>query len=188
VKWEKCGEIEETGKEVAMADYLEQIDRIIAEHQMIKGHLKMGGDSTSDQEALITLKSARSEWTPQRVDIMSEKMNKLRQTIASLREGLLNHFQLEEDILPPILGKILIQALLRDHKEIMGKINEINSTIASARLEELSPDELATKDAGLSQMTASLSRLIEGHAEKEEQMLDMAKQVLQDEVTKSDQL
>jgi hypothetical protein len=171
-----------------MADYLEQIDRIIAEHQMIKGHLRLVGDSTSDQEALITLKSARSEWTPQRVDIISEKMNKLSRTVGSLREGLLNHFQLEEDILPPILGKILMQALLREHQEIMGKISEINSIIASPRMEKLSQDELAKQDTVLSQMTVNLCRLIEGHAEKEEQMLDMAKQVLQDEATTSDQL
>lgn len=171
-----------------MIDYLEQIDRIIAEHQMIKGHLRLVGDSTSDQEALITLKSARSEWTPQRVDIISEKMNKLSRTVGSLKEGLLNHFQLEEDILPPILGKILMQALLREHQEIMGKISEINSIIASPRMEKLSQDELAKQDTVLSQMTVNLCRLIEGHAEKEEQMLDMAKQVLQDEATTSDQL
>ena len=170
-----------------MAGYLKQIDRIIAEHQMIKGHLQLVGDSTSDQEALITLKSARSEWTPQRVDIMSEKINKLSQTVGSLREGLLNHFQLEEDILPPILGKILMRALLREHEEIMGKISEVNSMLASTRLAELSQEELAAKDTALSQTTNSLSRLIEGHAEKEEQMLDMAKQVLQDETTSSDQ-
>jgi hypothetical protein len=169
-----------------MVGYLEQIDRIIAEHRMIKGHLKLVGDSTSDQEALIALKSTRSEWTPQRVDIMSEKMSKLSQTVGSLREGLLNHFHLEEDVLPPILGKILMRALLREHQKIVNKISEINSIIADARLEELSQDELAAKDTGLSQLTVSLSRLIEGHAEKEEQMLDMAKQVLQEDTTKND--
>ena len=163
-----------------MSASLAQINRIIDEHQSIRGHLKLVGDSVSDQEALTTLKSVRSDLAPHQTAMMSEKLKKLQLTVSFLKEGIRNHFTLETKVLPPILGKVLMQALLREHQEIIKRIDETQSMIADTRPEKLSHDGLSSKEADLAQMTNSLCRLIEEHAEKEELMLEMAKQALQE--------
>jgi len=160
---------------------LSQINRIFEEHQAIRANVRLVGESVSDQEALNALKSARSDWAPQRTNITSAKLNKLKQTTSFLKEGLVNHFNLEAEVLPPILGKVLMQALLHEHQEIMTEIDTTSTTIANTHLEGLSQDDLITEEANLTQMTNHLSRLIEEHAEKEEMMLEMVQHLLREE-------
>ena len=84
-------------------------------------------------------------------------------------------------MLPPILGRVLMQALLHEHHEIMTEIVTTSTTIANTHLEGLSQDDLISEEANLTQMTNRLSRLIEEHAEKEEVMLEMVQHVLREE-------
>ena len=161
-----------------MPDYLARIKEIIEEHRTIGSGVKLVGDSVSDQEALASLKSVRSDWVPDRLDLMSEKQRKLKQTMNFLEEGLRNHFSKEEDMLPPLLGELLTRSLLLEHQEIVGKIDEIRLVATDSKLDGLSEAELESLDAEAKQKIGDFSHLIEEHAEKEEIMLDMVARAL----------
>ena len=55
-----------------MQDKLAIIKRIIDEHQTIKEHIKLVGDSVSDQEALTALQKAHADFIPGRLEVDSE--------------------------------------------------------------------------------------------------------------------
>ena len=163
-----------------MQDKLAIIRRILDEHQTIKGHLKLVGDSVSDQEALAALQKAHADFIPGRLEVVSEKQRKLQQTMSALEEGLKNHFAFEEKSLPPLLGELLMQALVLEHREIRNEIDEAKSTVESIKLEGLSREELLSKESHIQQMIDNICQLVEEHATKEEAILEMVQRALED--------
>ena len=163
-----------------MADYLAKINEIIAEHQTIRGHVKLVGESIGDQEALLSLQRVRPDWIPGRMEILSEKQNKLTQTISSLSEGLRNHFAKEERLLPPILGEFLMQALILEHREIGKTTEEASAMAADTGMEGLSREDLISRETEIQQKISYLCNLIEEHASKEELMLEMVQRALEE--------
>jgi hypothetical protein len=161
-----------------MPDELAIINRVIEEHATIKGHVKLVGDSVTDHEALASLEKARADWIPGRPEILSEKQKKLQQTISSLEEGLGNHFALEERSLPPLLGELLMQSLVLEHRKIKKEIDVVKSMAAGIKLEGLSRDELLAKESQMQQMVDKLHQLVEEHATREEIILDMIQSAL----------
>lgn len=161
-----------------MSDYLAEIEKIVEEHQTIRDGVKLVGDSVSDQEALNSLRSIHSDWVPGQPELLPEKQNRLRQTVSFLDEGLRNHFAAEEKVLPLVLGEFLMQALRLEHQEILEAISRAKSVTADTKLEGLSQEELMSKDLEMKNVVNNLSHLINGHAEKEELMLEMVKRVL----------
>jgi hypothetical protein len=161
-----------------MPDELAIINRVIEEHATIKGHVKLVGDSVTDHEALASLEKARADWIPGRPEILSEKQKKLQQTISSLEEGLGNHFALEERSLPPLLGELLMQSLVLEHRKIKKEIDVVKSMAAGIKLEGLSRDELLAKESQMQQMVDKLRQLVEEHATREEIILDMIQSAL----------
>jgi hemerythrin len=164
-----------------MSDKLAIIRQIIDDHQTIRGHVKLVGDSLTDREALLALEKTRSDWIPGRREILSEKQNKLQQTLSFLDEGLKNHFAYEEEALPPLLGELLMRALILEHQQIQSKINEVKSMAANTKLEGLSREELLAKESYIQQVVESLSQLIEEHTTKEETILEMVQRALEEQ-------
>jgi len=161
-----------------MVDNLAIIRRIIDEHQVFKGHVKLIGDSISDYEALAAVAKARADLIPGRLEALSEKQNKLRQTMSFLHDGLENHFAFEEQVLPPLLGELLTRALILEHQEIRDEINEAAPLVINTRLEGLSREELLSTESHIQQVIDSLCHLVEEHATKEEAILEMLQRAL----------
>ena len=163
-----------------MLDNLAIINRVIEEHQTIRQHVKLVGDSVSDEEALASLERARADWIPGRPEILSEKQKRLQQTMSALDEGLKNHFAFEEKTLPPLLGELLMRALTLEHQEIKEKLGEAKSIAADTRLGELSRDELLSKESHMQQMVDSICQLVEEHATREEIILTVIQRALEE--------
>jgi hemerythrin len=164
-----------------MQDKLTLVKRIIDEHQTVKQHVKLVGDSVSDQEALNALQKEHSNFIPGRPEIISEKQKRLQQTMAFLEGGLKNHFDFEEKVLPPLLGELLTQALALEHQEIKRQIEEDKSTVTNIRLEGLSREELLEKEAYIEEVIDALLQSIEGHAAREETVLGMLQSALENQ-------
>jgi hemerythrin len=164
-----------------MQDKRTLIKRIIDEHQTIKQHIKLVGDSISDQEALNALQKAHSDFIPGRPEIISEKQKSLQQTMAFLEDGMKKHFDFEEKVLPPLLGELLGQALALEHRDIKRQIEADKATVANIRLEGLSREELLEKETYIEEVIDALLQLIEGHAAREETVLGMIQSALEDQ-------
>jgi len=164
-----------------MLDSLAIINRILEEHQTIRGHIKLVGDSVSDEEALSSLEKARADWIPGRPEILSEKKKKLQQTINALDEGLKSHFAYEEKTLPPLLGKLLMRSLLLEHQAIKKEIEEAKSAVANIKQEGLERDRLLSEEARMQQMVDDICQLVGEHAIKEDTVLTMVQMALKGE-------
>ena len=163
-----------------MEDKLAIINRIIEWHQTIRGHVRLVGDSISDEEALLALEKARLEWIPGQLEVLAEKQKKLQQAMGFLDEGLQNHFAYEEQVLPPLLGELFMRALILDHQEIRKEISETKSITAAAKLEGLRREELLSQESNIKQTIQGVCQLIEEHAIREETILEMLQRALQE--------
>jgi len=162
-----------------MADNLKIVNRAIEEHHTIRGHVKLVGDSVSDLEALFSLQKARPDWILSSTDALSEKQDKLQQTISALEEGLKNHFSFEEKLLPPLFGKFLMQVLILEHREIKKSIVDTKSLLANTKLVGLNQRELLSQKAHIQKKVEDILQLVEEHAGKEETILKMLQKALQ---------
>ena len=163
-----------------MSSNLETINRIIDEHRTIGEHIKLLGESITDEEARNVLEAARADWIPGRPEILSEKQNRLQKALSSLKEGLKNHFTFEEQALPPLLGELLMHAIVLQHREIERELASASSLVSTTQLEGLNREELLAEESRMQQRITVASRLVEDHAAKEEMILDMAQMALRD--------
>lgn len=167
-----------------MSDGLDILRKVIEQHRAIEGQIELVADSISDQEAVVSLERAQPDWIIGRPEILSERQNKLKQIINSLDEGLKNHFAYEEKALPPLLGELLMRALMLDHQQIREQIDEAKSIVADTRLVGLSREELLTKESDMRQMVNNVCQLIKGHAAREEIILGIVGRELEEPGTK----
>ena len=163
-----------------MSDNLAIINSTIHEHHAIRGHVKLVGDTVADLEALFTLETERLEWTVGSPEVISEKQRELQQTMSFLDEGLKNHFAYEEKVLPPLLGELLMRALILEHRGIKKQIDEAKNIVSHTKLEGLSQEELLSKKSDIKQTIDSVLQLVEEHATREEAILKMVKRALED--------
>lgn len=164
-----------------MSNSLATIKKVIEEHQVIRRHLKLVGDTVSDREAVSNLEEARIDWIPGRPQSLVEIRENLQQALNSLDEGLKNHFAFEEKNLPSLLGELFMKSIRLDHQEIRKALQQSKTMSTDTRLMGLSRDELMHKEAETQQTISNLIQLIEDHAAKEETLLEMLLRVLEKE-------
>lgn len=163
-----------------MPDSLAIIKKVIEEHQLIRSHLKLVGETVSDREAVADLEEARTDWIPGRPQSLVEIKESLQQALSLLDEGLKNHFAFEEEALPPLLGELFMKAIRLDHQEIMKALQQAKTMSTDTKLVGLSRDELMHKEAETQQTINNLCQMIEEHASKEETILEMLQRVLEE--------
>ena len=163
-----------------MLDNLAIISRVLDEHHTIRGNVKLVGESVNDLEALFSLRKAYADWTQSSIDTLVEKQKKLQQIVSFLEEGLKNHFAFEEKALAPLFGELLMQALIFEHREIKGRLEEAKSVVADTQLVKLSREELLSKKSHIQQVISGICQMVEEHATKEEIILKMMKVALEE--------
>jgi len=163
-----------------MLDALAVINRVIAEHHVIRKHVKLTGDAVNDIEALFTIQRTQSGWSQSSITALTEKLTQLLQAFSFLEEGLKNHFSFEEKALPPLFGDLLMKAILHAHHLISKQLESTKTTIANTKLEGLNQRELLSKRSIIQQNINNLSQVVEEHAHHEEIILDIMKKALEE--------
>ena len=163
-----------------MPDALEVITRVISEHRKVTEPLKLIGDTMNDIDAIFTLWTTqyKAGWSATSVTKLIDKRGELLQTINLLEDGLKNHFDYEEKVLPLVLGELLMKAILREHQEILGQIENAKTTLIN--LEGLNQDELFSKRTEVQQSINNLCQTVEDHAHQEETTLNMMKKAIEE--------
>lgn len=162
-----------------MSDALTIINKVIAEHQLVREHVKLTGDRVNDIEALFTLHKAHSGWTQSSSQTLITKQNELQQAVSFLEQGLKNHFAFEEEALSPLFGELLMKALRLEHEKFRRQIASAKAMLATTKLEGLGQQELLAKKSQIQQAINDLCQMVEEHAGHEEIMLKMIKKALE---------
>jgi hemerythrin len=160
-------------------DKLEIINRVIDEHQITGGHIKLVGESIADLEAVLTL-GIEGFSISDSLKVTTEEIGQLQQTISALSEGLENHFAFEEKFLSPVLGRLLTRALVIQHKVIKGQIDKAKSMVFDLKPDGQSQEEIVSKKADMRNIINALLQLIEEHTTRERVILDMFKMALEE--------
>jgi len=171
-----------------MPDALEDITRVISEHRTIREHTKLAGDTMNDIGALFNLQTTQYQvgWSLTSVTALKKKLDQLLQTINFLEDGLKNHFGFEEKVLPLLFGELLMKAILREHHEILGQIENAKTTLINFK--GLDQGELFSKRSVVQQIINNLCQTVEDHAHHEETALNMMKKALEENTAYRDWL
>jgi hemerythrin len=161
-----------------MADALNIINKVIAEHYNIKENLKLTGESVTDIEALFSLRKAYSGWSQSTIQELTDKQKHLMQAISALEQGLKRHFSFEEKSLPPLFGETLMKALLYEHREIARQIENVKKILSEFTAHGKNQQELLSKKSEIQETISHLLQMIEEHANHEEIILKMIKKSL----------
>ena len=163
-----------------MSDALEVITKVISEHLKITDHIKLAGDTISDIDALFALQTTqyKAGWSMTSVTDLKKKRDQLLQTINLLGDGLKNHFDYEEKVLPLLFGELIMKAILREHHEISGQIENVKTTLIN--LEGLDQDEFSSKRSVVQQSINNLSQTVLDHTHHEETFLNIMKKAIEE--------
>jgi hypothetical protein len=164
-----------------VADNLEIINRVIAEHRRIRENIGLTGQAVNDLEALFSLRKSFSGWAQSSIESLTEKRNHLQEVIDSLERALDKHFGYEELTLPPLFGKYLMNALIIDHKQIKEQMESIRKTLSDTAVDEPGRKELLLKKSDMEQSIIDVCQAIEEHAGHEEVILNMLRRSLEAE-------
>jgi hypothetical protein len=167
------------GKEAVMDDLL-LIKRIMDEHRLIRNNMKLVGESLNDREAASGLQKMREDMMVDVKSTAAEKQSKIEEALAVLEAGLKNHYAFEEEYLPPLLGELLMESLVLEHKQLLEKLGQVKSVIENVKLEKLSRNEQLNEEAVMFGLLNRIIREKEGHINREEAILEMLQKVLEE--------
>lgn len=164
-----------------MENSLSIIKQVIEEHGSIREHLKTAGNTINELESIQSLQKIRRDGPPNQIEILPDKLRELQQSISSLEAGLGNHFEYEEKVLPPLLGELLMRALILTHQQIRKEINEVKSITSNLNLQGLNHEwSLASTRTLIYPKIDNIYQMIKDHSSKEEMILEMVQLVLQE--------
>jgi hypothetical protein len=158
---------------------LKILDRVIAEHQIIRRNLQGVQSSVTDYDAFYSLQQAQSGLAQSAVEKLSEEKTNIMASLSRIKKGLDNHFAFEESALPPLFGEVFMKALLVVHAEIKEYMAKAIVMVEQAPVEGADQKEILDHKSNLQAATTNLGEMIEEHANLEEQMLRMLKKAFQ---------
>jgi hypothetical protein len=73
--------------------------------------------------------------SPDKLRAVSAKRRSLVQAMGYLEDGLKNHHLHEDNVMPPLVGDLLWQAIRLEHEEMLEYLDKIDSLLLNAGIE-----------------------------------------------------
>jgi hypothetical protein len=147
------------------------VDNLLGEHAAIRGHLDLVIGLTREWKRFLRSYGPVSKSQKKLRDI-SEKRVSLIQAMGYLEDGLKNHHKHEDEVMPPLIGELLMRAIRIEHSEILEFFIKINSLLVNANLELF-----LEKGADVMNSIEELSSLASAHSSKEDGILFFLKKL-----------
>lgn len=160
--------------------FLEIIQRTIEEHRKVRSDVGVVGHAANDMEAMFSIQRSHAGWAQGSLEALPQSIERLRQAVEVVNEGLRRHYGFEEQYLPPVFGETLMKALVLEHGEVRGKLSACVTSI-NADVGGMAQEGLLTYRSGVQQAIGDLMQSIEAHASREEVVLHMIARALEAE-------
>jgi len=151
-----------------VADELIVIERIMHEHEAIRGHMNQVYNMMNEWEETCPEESA--ELNSQELHFWSDKQNNLKQTINYLEDGLRNHHEQEDEKMPSLVGSPLMEALRIEHYEMIKQLGEINFILLNVNAQGL-----VANGSYLKMIIDNMCQLVNSHCCNEDVILQLLK-------------
>jgi iron-sulfur cluster repair protein YtfE (RIC family) len=119
-----------------VADTLELIDQLIAEHKVISNKTQSLEDAANDAKLMSELTVARETFVPGRLD-QAKRLQKLEEMLLAIDTSLENHFNREETVLLKAVEdrgdlKLIesLNALLFEHSDLRSRLDHAKMRVA----------------------------------------------------------
>lgn len=149
-------------------DVLTIIENLSQEHEAIEWHMKSVGVLARDWMGMDW--DDQTSLSHEQLQTLNSRCLNLKQTMHSLEEGMRNHWDHEEKVLPDLIGPQLMKSISIEHDEIRRQMREINYALANS-----TPQELLTSRDYLESIISHLCHLINEHEKKENTVLQLIK-------------
>jgi hypothetical protein len=103
-----------------------RFEKLMHEHETIQANVRLISGLADDLIALSNLKESFTDFSPYQLNYLGDKRLNFKRAIGSLKDGLLDHHNREEEIIRPLLGKPLMKAIKKDCQDILEKLIEID--------------------------------------------------------------
>ena len=151
-----------------MADELTIINKLIQEHEGIRGHMKAVSRLAEDWTGMEW--DDLSNLNHEQLQALNTKCFNLKLTMGYLDEGLKGHWAHEDQVFPDLIGNPLLKSIHIEHGEILKQMREIDFVLAKS-----TPQEFLANRAYLNHLISYLARLISEHETKENTILQLLK-------------
>jgi len=161
-----------------MKEALELIDRIIEEHKQITQEGRTIQQVSSDYEAGLKLGEAKEGFIPGGLDGQKRYLQNLQESLETISQELLAHFEREEKWLLAAFekhgGQMLaaaLRGLLQEHQELKKRITKSIDDVAGLASEGLSREVWEGQAWGIRTYISHTLKLLEAHAQSEHELL-----------------
>jgi hypothetical protein len=150
---------------------LEIINKVMDQHKVLLGQINSISETMSDKDALLQLDKAQAELSVNFRRSLAERRASLVESLNAIEKGLKNHYDFEEEMLPPLLGKLLIEALTIEHKNLIAQMQKVISKIGKIKLEGLNHESEISQEAIMRKLLNTLRDKKLDHQKREEAIL-----------------
>lgn len=109
-----------------MLDISARFERLMQEHEAIQANIRLISGLVDDLNALSNLKESFTDLSQYQVNYLRDKQLNLKRAITSLKDGLLEHYSREEDLMRPLVGSPLMRAIKRENRDTLERLSDID--------------------------------------------------------------
>ena len=171
-----------------MNEVLDMVNSIIEEHKEIEKIIQGTEQIVNDFGAMVEVKTATDIYEPASTDSERRSLERFRESLKKVEEGLDAHFHREETSLLKAFeergGIVLasaLNALLKEHEEIRNRLTKLEHDAAELAERESLRQSWHGKAYGMRVYFVHTRSLIEAHARSEQELFQAVKEKLAQE-------
>ncbi len=151
-----------------MLNTLTTFEKLLQEHEVIQANIKHLTGAADNLRILSTLQGVASGFTSYQVNFLNDRRVNIKRALASLRDGLINHFSQEEVALLALVGEPLMKVIRKEHQEILDDLAELDWMLLN-----ISPVGMLFNSVFLQQKVDALCRLLNSNCIRENSVLEL---------------
>lgn len=164
---------------------LEIITKVMDQHKVLSGQINSVTETMSDKDALLRLEKAQKDLSVDFRCTLAERHTSLLESLSRVKKGLENHYAFEEEMLPPLLGQLLTEALIIEHKNLIAEMQKVISTIGKINLKGLTHQGEINQEVTMSKSLSTLRDDKLDHQKREEAILLTLQYICQEKSKRS---
>jgi hypothetical protein len=154
-----------------MYDRSPTVESLMNEHSAIRGHMELVQELIKEWDQLFDPQEGVLK-NPDKLRAVGAKRRSLVQAMGYLEDGLKNHHLHEDNVMPPLVGDLLWQAIRLEHGEMLEYLDKIDGLLLNAGIEAF-----VEKGPQIMQSIGAMVRMISSHSVREDGILYFLKKL-----------
>jgi hypothetical protein len=139
----------------------------------------------SDRRALSLIEEAKDELGVNWRLSLSQRRDYLISSLLMVEQGMKSHYEFEEEMLPALLGDLLTQALVIEHRQLMESMRATIEAITGVGLDDLNHKEELDREALISTRLSALRERKLDHQRREEAVLVTLRSIIEEQAKRN---